>query len=102
MKGAFRALTGAITQRRHRVEVKTVVATIGVRGTEFWGGLNLTPDSLDVVMLKGKGVYVVNAAGRVELVQAGTGTTVKAGKSPSEAVAWAAPKVQRAVETITP
>lgn len=102
VKGAFRALTGAIAQRRHRVEVKTVIAAIGVRGTDFWGGLNLTPDALEVVMLEGKGVYVKNDAGMVELTTAGTGTTVRAGKIPAVPNTWPTEKVQRAVETITP
>ena len=102
VKGAFRALTGAITQRRHRVEVKTAIATIGVRGTEFWGGLNLSPEALEVVMLQGKGVYVKNDAGMVELTTAGTGTTVKFGKTPTAPNAWSPEKVSRAVETITP
>ncbi len=102
VKGAFRALTGAITQRRHRVEVRTAIATIGVRGTEFWGGLNLTPNALEVVMLGGKGVYVKNDAGTVELTEAGTGTTVQAGKTPATPDAWSPEKVQRAVATITP
>ncbi len=102
MKGAFRALTGAITQRRHKFEVKTTVATIGVRGTEFWGGLNLTPDALEVVMLAGRGVYVQNNAGKIELTSAGTGTTVQAGKTPAAPNAWSPEKIKRAVATITP
>lgn len=101
-RGAFRALTGAMTQRRHTFEVETRVATIGVRGTEFWGGLNITPDALDVIMLKGKGVYVENDAGRVELTEAGTGTTVSWGNPPKDPVAWPDSKVRRAVSTITP
>ena len=82
--------------------MKTTIATIGVRGTEFWGGLNLSPDALEVVMLEGKGVYVKNDAGTVELTQAGTGTTVQVGKTPTAPNAWSAEKVTRAVETITP
>ena len=55
-KGAFRAITGFMTNRPHRYEVKTTLATIGVRGTDFWGGFGLTENGLDVVMLSGKGV----------------------------------------------
>lgn len=101
-KGAFRALSGAISERRHRFEVKTPIATIGVRGTEFWGGTSITPESLDVIMLNGKGVYVENEAGKVELTQAGTGTTVKAGKAPQAPSTWTEAKVQQAVSTVTP
>ncbi|MFZ5724312.1 MAG: FecR family protein [Pseudomonadota bacterium] len=102
VKGAFRALTGAISERRHRFEVRTQVATIGVRGTEFWGGMNITPDALDVIMLSGKGVYIENEAGRVELTRPGEGTTVQAGKTPDAAKVWGEAKVQKAVATITP
>lgn len=102
VSGAFRALTGAITQRRHTFEIKTTVATIGVRGTEFWGGMNLSPDALDVIMLNGKGVYVKNAAGQVEISRPGTGVTARANGKPSEPAAWEPEKVKRAVSTITP
>lgn len=75
---------------------------IGIRGTDFWGGLSLTPDALEVVMLEGKGVYVRNASGRTELQEAGSGTTVTAGNAPTAPASWPAEKVQRAVQTITP
>lgn len=102
VKGAFRALTGSMTARRHRFEIKTNVATIGVRGTEFWGGMNITPDALDVIMLNGTGVWIENDAGRVELTEAGTGTTVRADTKPDAPKAWGDAKVQKAVATITP
>lgn len=102
VKGAFRTITGAITKRAHRMEIRSPIATIGVRGTDFWGGIDLTPGGLDVVMLEGKGVYVVNDAGRVELTTAGSGTTVMPGAAPGEARTWPAEKVARAVQTITP
>lgn len=100
--GAFRALTGAMTERRHRFEVKTNIATIGVRGTEFWGGLGMSPDSLDVIMLNGKGVYVRNDAGTTEISEAGKGVSVRAGGKPGDAAAWSPEKVKKAVATITP
>ncbi|MBP7230056.1 MAG: FecR domain-containing protein, partial [Moraxellaceae bacterium] len=46
-QGAFRSITGFITRRAHRFEVRTAVATIGVRGTDFWGGYGLTENGLD-------------------------------------------------------
>lgn len=101
-KGAFRSVTGFITRRAHRYEVRTAVATIGVRGTDFWGGYGLTENGLDVIMLEGKGVYVQTAKGTVELDQPGLGTTVVTGEAPTTAKAWGPDKVQRAVATITP
>jgi len=100
--GAFRALTGEMTKRRHRFEVKTNIATIGVRGTEFWGGLEMSPGALDVIMLNGKGVYVTNGAGTSEITRAGQGVTVVGGGAPKPPVSWPEEKVKRAVRTITP
>ncbi len=81
IKGMFRAVTAQTdsSQPRQPLQVKTPVAVIGVRGTDFWGGFNLLdagPRILDVVMLKGTGVYVESEGRRVELQQAGQGTTV--------------------------
>ncbi len=100
-KGAFRNITGLVTQRRHRYEVRTPVATIGVRGTDFWGGFGLSGDGLDVVMLEGRGVYVRNDAGTVELERPGMGTTVLAG-APEPATLWDEAKLKRAFATVTP
>ncbi|HEX5360209.1 MAG TPA: FecR family protein [Fluviicoccus sp.] len=103
LKGAFRSVSGTITKRPHRFEVKTSVATIGVRGTDFWGGFGVTPDgALDVIMLEGHGVYVKNDKGQIELDKPGLGTTVAADGSLAEPKAWAAEKLNRAVATITP
>lgn len=103
LQGAFRSVTGTITQRPHKFEVKTAVATIGVRGTDFWGGYGVTPEgALDVIMLSGKGVYVKNDQGQVELDKAGLGTTIKVDGTLGEVKAWPEAKVSKAVATITP
>lgn len=101
-RGAFRSITGLITQRAHRYEVRTRVGTIGVRGTDFWGGFGLTENGLDVVMLDGRGVYVQSPEGVVELDKPGLGTTVMPGQAPTAAKTWGEPKLQRAIATITP
>lgn len=103
LQGAFRSITGSITKRPHKFEVKTAIATIGVRGTDFWGGYGVTPDgAVDVIMLSGKGVYVKNDKGQVELDKAGLGTTIKADGTLGEVKAWPEAKVNKAVATITP
>jgi hypothetical protein len=102
-KGAFRAVTGFMTKRPHRYEVKTSLATVGVRGTDFWGGFGLTENGLDVVMLSGKGVYVTNNQGAtVELDSEGLGTTVTDMAAPVTPEKWDDAKVAKAVSTITP
>ncbi|MCP4595303.1 FecR family protein [Neptuniibacter sp.] len=96
LKGAFRTLTGKIgKQENPKFEIHTPIATIGVRGTEFWGGM-IFSDALDVTMLSGKGVYVENELGRVELTEATDGTMVKPGMAPSTVKKWSQDKLIKA------
>ncbi|GGB78959.1 hypothetical protein GCM10011352_00730 [Marinobacterium zhoushanense] len=96
LKGAFRAISGLIGQQENpKFEVKTSTALIGIRGTDFWGGFIFTGD-LDVAMFSGKGVYVENDFGRVELTEASAGTTVVAGRPPSDPIKWKQGKLSRA------
>jgi hypothetical protein len=96
-------VTGTITKTAHRCEVKTSLAVLGVRGTDFWGGFGLTPEGIDVVMLSGKGVYVTNRQGEtVELNADGLGTTVLANMPPKTPIKWKDEKVAKAIATITP
>lgn len=95
--GAFRAVTGAIgKQANPKLEVETRVATMGIRGTDFWGGF-IFSDALDVTMVSGKGVYIRNEFGLVELNNGGEGTTVKIGMAPTPAKVWPDKKIKRAV-----
>ncbi|MCP5159501.1 MAG: FecR domain-containing protein [Gammaproteobacteria bacterium] len=107
-KGVFRAATAQTdvgARSREDWRVRTPVATIGIRGTELWGGFNLLgagANTLDVVMLKGKGVYVESIGQQVELNQAGEGTTVAgAGRTPGLAKTWEKEKLQAAQRTVT-
>jgi hypothetical protein len=106
LKGVFRAVTGqpAGTSAPSSWQVRTPVAIIGVRGTTLWGGLNLLDsgaDTLDVVMLEGKGVYVENSSGTTDLAKAGEGTTVKgAGAAPGKIVPWGEKKLVAAQDTV--
>jgi len=106
LKGVFRAVTGktAGTSAPLSWQVRTPVAIIGVRGTTLWGGLNLLgsgADTLDVVMLDGKGVYVENSSGTTELTKAGEGTTVQgAGAAPGKIVPWGEKKLSVALDTV--
>lgn len=97
--GAFLVQTGAIAKLPGRpLFVETPVATIGVRGTLFWGGP--LDAALDVLVLEGA-VAVENAAGRVEL-SPGQGTGVAAvGAAPNGATVWPAEKIGRAVRTVS-
>ena len=84
LRGVFRAVTGRIGEMQAPdFTVSTPVAVLGIRGTDFWGGFYFS-DALDVAVFAGKGIYVQNSAGRVEIVEAGYGTTVRSANTPPE------------------
>ncbi len=65
----------------------TDVATIGVRGTEFWVG-PLGKFS-HVQLLRGKGLYVENKMGRVEIRREGWGTFIESAEAaPTKPEFW--------------
>ncbi len=101
IKGAFRAITGALGKVATPVfEVRTPVATIGIRGTDFWGGF-IFGDQLDVTVLDGKGVYVVAEGGRVELDK-NWGTTVSRDDlTPTPPKIWPDEKLQKAIAAVS-
>lgn len=80
-------------------EIKTPVATIGIRGTKLWGGP--LSGALDVLLLEGK-IDVTTPQGSVTLDQAGQGTVISAaGQAPGAVGMWPESKVAKAVETVT-
>lgn len=99
MQGAFEMSSGSIMQLADAsMEVKTETATIGIRGTRFWGG-KLDGD-MEIALLDGKGVYVENSAGRVELDKVGSGTLIADSvTAPSPPRQWDASKLSRAAAT---
>lgn len=75
--GAFKIVSGIIARvNRNAFFVRTPVATIGIRGTEFWAGT--LEGKFNVVLLGGTGIYVENASGRVDITEVGHGTTIEA------------------------
>ena len=100
-KGVFRAITGEITKLDNpRFKVKTPMGSIGIHGTEFWGGY-LDEGKIDVLFIDGKHPIVVeNGYGRVELKTPGEGTTLEPGKAPANPKFWPLQKVQRALATM--
>ena len=101
VKGVFRAVTGAIGKlKEHDFKVKTEVGTIGIRGTDFWGGFYFS-QALDVALLNGKGIYVENAAGRVEVSSIGDGTTIKSANDlPTTPMHWGEKKMDAAKQSV--
>lgn len=102
ISGVFRAVTGAIGKLKERdFKVRTSVATIGIRGTDFWGGFHFSK-SLDVALLGGNGIYVENAAGRVEVTSIGDGTTINSANEPPTAPKrWGDQKLNAAKQSVS-
>jgi len=100
LEGAFSAASGKMMQQASAsFRVETETATIGVRGTTFWGGR--LDGVFEIVLLAGKGITVENRAGRVVLDAVGEGTAVRdAGTAPTAPRNWGAAKVERAKATV--
>jgi hypothetical protein len=99
--GAFRFLSGRLSKlARADVSVTTPFATLGIRGTEFWGG-PIDDQVLGVFLIEGV-VSVSNAAGQQVLNQAGQGTNIATpGTAPGPVTFWPQDKVRRAIATVT-
>lgn len=96
--GPFRLLSGAL-HHKEGTTIVTPVATIGIRGTDVWGG---QIDGAWGVFVQSGVVEVTTRAGTVVLDTPGTGTTITSPDAPPSApVRWADAKVARAVETVT-
>lgn len=78
--------------------VRTPVATLGIRGTQFWGGP--LDGALDVFLLEGK-VEVRNASGAVLLDAPGQGTVIDQGGANSGVQVWSSEKIDRATATVS-
>ncbi len=100
LEGAFSAVSGDMMKVADAsFTVETEVATIGIRGTTFWGGK--LDGVFEVALLGGKAIIVENKAGRVVIDKVGQGTSVGAADSPPTAPkTWAASKVERATATV--
>lgn len=76
MSGAFKAVSGQIAQADPgKFKVETEFGTIGIRGTDFWGGV-MDDGALHVALLGGKAVIFTNRGGKVEITEPGFGTTI--------------------------
>lgn len=99
--GAFLFVGGQIEgPTGGNVTITTPVATLGVRGTIFWGGE--IDDGYGVLVLDGE-VSVTTVSGSQTLT-AGQGTMIELDDPnaiPSEPVTWEQDKIDRAVATVT-
>jgi hypothetical protein len=99
VSGAFRLVAAKLTAKDAEARIiRTPVATIGIRGTDVWGGSLDHP--LDVLLLEGV-VAVTNAAGTTILDAPGEGTQVRLpGQAPDPAGRWSDDRMARAVATV--
>jgi hypothetical protein len=97
--GPFRFVSGKLDKTAaSSAQVVTPFATIGIRGTEFWGG---PVDGHAGVFLIAGEVSVTNPAGSVVLARPGQGTNLLGrGKPPSAVTVWPKDKVARALATV--
>jgi len=102
-KGAFRIVTGLITKTdKPNFSVHTPIGTIGVRGTDFWGGNLSSADNIDIILLDSEHPLTVeNAHGKVVITEPGFGTLLTKDQAPTTPKKWSEEKLGRAVQTIT-
>lgn len=100
-EGVFRFITGLITRQQNPdLMVRTPSATIGIRGTDFWGGY-LDPDALDVLLIEGEhALEIRNEQGAVLIRDAGFGVTVSGDIVPAAPIRWGDAKLKRALESV--
>ncbi len=100
IEGAFAVSSGKMMQLADaKMTVQTEAATIGIRGTSFWGGT--LDGEFEVALLSGKGIYVENKAGRIELDKIGDGTKILSPDQPPTAPnAWPKAKLDRTAATV--
>lgn len=111
VKGSFRMITSKLIDANpENFGVRTPLASIGIRGTDFWGGY-LTDIEFDIVMLEGKGVIVSSMGGVVEISEPGVGVSVadpikhpkgyEKALLPPKRTLWSAEKLARATATVS-
>ena len=100
LQGAFSAVSGDMMKiAGAQFTVETETATIGIRGTTFWGGL--LDGVFEVALLDGKEVFVENKAGRVVIDRVGEGTAIRAADvAPTAPKKWGSVKLGRAIATV--
>ena len=98
VKGAFLYVGGRIEGvNGAKVQIRTPVGAIGLRGTTVWGGP--IDNGYGVIVLSGE-VTVTGRRGTVTLKQ-GQGTMLFGDGKPQRAAAWPAGRMKRAVASIT-
>ena len=95
--GAFRFVSGA-RGGDGNIAIVTPVATIGIRGTDFWAGP--IDGAYGILLLEGA-VDVANGAGSATLDEPGEGVNIAGpGAAPGAVTQWPQDKVSRALAAV--
>jgi hypothetical protein len=97
--GPFRFVSGKLGTTGGARSVVTPFATMGIRGTNFWGGP--IDGQFGVFLAEGE-VTVTTSTGTAVLKAPGAGVNIRAiGAAPGRVTIWPKAKVARAVATVT-
>ena len=100
LKGAFRMITGKINKTAYgTMVVSTPVATIGVRGTDFWGYQEA--GKLTMALLDDSELVISTPQGTVTLNEPMTAVVIEDGQAPGAVFALSQAQFQAAVRTIS-
>jgi hypothetical protein len=98
--GPFRFVSGKLGKALgSNVSIKTPFATMGIRGTDVWGG----PIDNRYGVFLAEGIVTVSAGGgTVVLSRRGSGTNIdRIGALPGNVTQWPQDKIARAIATVT-
>lgn len=99
MEGALRFVSGKTDAPNDTIDLESAIASIGVRGTDFWAG---EIDGNFAVLLFEGAVEVATDAGAVTLDQPGQGVTLTTRNAPPGDIKnWPQAKVDRALARVT-
>ena len=99
-RGAGRLKTGNISaDRLGTFVIQTPVAVIETEEAEFWFGLIFGTNTLDLLLLNGDRVDVVNRHGTTKLKRAGLGTRVRGRSAPQVPRPWPENKLINALNS---
>lgn len=105
--GTFRFITGLIGKtNRYKVSLNTPVATIGIRGTDIFGGplaAGMPPGEIHYGFMSISGaIYVVNRHGLITLDEPNEGTflPMTGNKAPTPPNVWKQPAIEEAYASI--
>ncbi|MCB2107637.1 MAG: FecR domain-containing protein, partial [Rhodobacteraceae bacterium] len=99
ISGPARFVTGRLERARGKgIDVTTPVASIGIRGTDFF--TEYSGDKLAVALFSGYKVDVTNTAGTTTL-HPGEGTDTFGAGGPTPALSWQPDRINRALDLVT-